>query len=94
MVPEDPWARARREEMIWNAAVAFLAAGGTAWAFFMRRKPQIVRAAGVVWIVAASLWLVIDREKPIGFGFLVGGAVCLVWSGINLWRARGAPAAD
>jgi hypothetical protein len=93
-VPEEPWARARREGMIQNVAVALIAAAGTVWAYLMRKKPRMVRAAGVVWVAAASLWLLLDRENPVGFGFLVGGAVCLVWSGINLWRARQAPATD
>jgi len=35
--------------------------------------------------------MVMELQKPIGFGLLLAGVVCLVWGGINLLKARQAP---
>jgi hypothetical protein len=85
-VPEDPWAR------VWQVRVLVTVlptAAGSVWAYFMRKKPRIVAAVGGVWLAIGSVWILMKR--PVGFGFLLTGVVCLVWGGINLWRARRAP---
>jgi hypothetical protein len=84
-VPEKPWARERWAKAILLAAIAAMVTAGSAWAYSTRKKPRIVAAVGGVWLVIGSVWAL---KKPIGFGFLLVGVVCLVWGGINLWRAR------
>ena len=88
-VPENPWARVRQETMVRWLVIVALAAAGSVWAHFLRRKPRIVAGAGVVWLIIGSAWILMER--PIGSGFLLAGGVCLVWGGINLLRARNAP---
>jgi hypothetical protein len=88
-VPENPWARVRQETIIyWLVIVAFPLAG-SAWAYFLRKKPQIVASAGGVWFIVSVACLL--TEQPVGFGFLLAGGVCLLWGGINLLRTRKAP---
>ncbi|MGB5843129.1 MAG: S41 family peptidase, partial [Anaerolineales bacterium] len=88
-VPESPWTRFLSLRYV--GVVALFLAGGSVWAYFMREKPRIVAPSGVVWIVFGSIWMVMEPQKPIGFGLLLAGVVCLVWGGINLLKARQAP---
>jgi hypothetical protein len=90
--PEDPWARVRREKFKQSLPIAFLVAAGSVWAYLLRKKPQIVVAAGCLWLGVGAGF--VSLKKPVGYGLLLLGAVCLVWGGINLWRARRAPATD
>ena len=83
-VPKDPWARNR-------LVIAIFAAGGSVWAYFFRKKPRIVAVNGSVWLVFGSIWMVMKPEKPVSFGLLLSGAICLVWGAINLLKARQAP---
>ena len=88
-VPESPWTRFLNIRYAGFAAL-FLA-GGSVWAYFMRKKARIVASAGCVWLVFGSIWMVMEPQKPLGFGGLLAGVVCLVWGGINLLKARRAP---
>jgi len=83
-VPEDPWAR---DQLV----IALFTTAGSVWAYFFRKKPRIVAVNGSVWLVFGSIWMVMKPEKPVGFGFLLSGVVCLVWGAINLLKARQAP---
>ena len=85
-VPESPWARVLTLRNL--GVVAFFLAGGAVWAYFVRKKPRIVAQAGAVWLVFGSIWMVMQPKKPIGFGLLLAGVVCMVWGGTNLWFAR------
>jgi hypothetical protein len=83
-VPEDPWARTRRETLALTALIALFGIGGNVWAFFMRSRPRMLIGLGVLWLAIGGVWL--RMGKPIGIGFLLIGASCLVWGGINLAR--------
>ncbi len=85
-VPESPWTRFLN--IRYAGVVALCLAGSSVWAYFMRKKARIVASTGCVWLVFGSIWMVLSPERPIGFGFLLAGVVCLVWGGTNLWLAR------
>jgi len=85
-VPESPWTRFLN--IRYAGVVALFLAGGSVWAYFMRKKARIVASAGCVWLVFGSIWMVMEPQKPLGFGGLLAGVVCLVWGGTNLWLAR------
>jgi hypothetical protein len=85
-VPEDPWARSRREKLLLAAVIALFGIGGSIWAFKMRNRPRMLTGFGVVWSAIGGVW--IAMEKPVGIGFLLIGASCLVWGGIYLLKAR------
>jgi hypothetical protein len=85
-IPESPWTRFLN--IRYAGVVALFLAGGSVWAYFMRKKPRVVTVIGVVWLVFGTIWMVMEPQKPIGFGFLLVGVVCLVWGGTNLWLAR------
>jgi hypothetical protein len=88
-VPESPWTRFLNPRYAGVAAI-FLA-GCLVWAYFVRKKPRIVAPMAVIWLVFGSIWMLMEPQKPVGFGFLLAGVVCLVWGGINLLKARQAP---
>jgi hypothetical protein len=88
-VPESRWTRFLNPR--YAGVVALFSASSLVWAYFMRKKPRVVAMIGVVWLVFGSIWMVMEPQKPIGFGFLLAGVVCLVWGGINLLKARQAP---
>jgi hypothetical protein len=92
-VPEDPWAGARQEKTVLFLFIALMVIAGSVWIFFMRKKPLIVTLIGVAWLAVGGIWW-LWMKKPVGYGFLILGAVGLAWGGINLWRAHRAPAAD
>jgi hypothetical protein len=85
-VPENPWARVRQETGIRWLVIVALPVAASVWAYFLRKKPQIVAGAGGVWLVFSVACLL--TERPVGFGFLLAGAVCLLWGGINRLRAQ------
>ena len=85
-VPEDPWARVRRKQILVGLGIALLSTGGVVWAYWQRRKPRDVAVTGVIWLVIGGIW--VHLEIPPAPGLLIGGAVCLVSGGYNLWRAR------
>ncbi|TET98676.1 MAG: hypothetical protein E3J30_06355 [Anaerolineales bacterium] len=85
-VPESPWTRFLNPRYV--GVVALFSASSLVWAYFMRKKPRIVAVIGVVWLVFGRIWMVMEPQKPIGFGALLAGVVCLVWGGTNLWLAR------
>jgi hypothetical protein len=89
-IPEDPHARDQQALIRSVLVVAIFAAAGVAWAFFVREKPRIVAGVGGVWIVLGGVYTALEKQ-PLGSGFLVVGAICLVWGGINLLRRRQAP---
>ncbi|MFN2245405.1 MAG: S41 family peptidase, partial [Anaerolineae bacterium] len=90
-VPEDPWARVRQERTLLLLVIGLMVMAGSVWAFSMRKKPHLVTIVGAVWLAIGSVWR-LWMEKPVGYGFLLVGAVCLVWGGINLWRTHRSPA--
>ena len=61
-VPESPWTRFLSLRYV--GVVALFLAGGSVWAYFMRKKPRIVASIGVVWLVFGSIWMVMEPEKP------------------------------
>jgi hypothetical protein len=69
--------------------MATLTLAGSVWAYFLRKKPQIVAGVGVLWLIFGGVWMLMER--PAGLGFLLVGGVCLLWGGSNLLRARKAP---
>ena len=85
--PENRWARGWQLSLQTWPVVAGFAAGGLVWAYFMRRKPGLVAAIGGIWILLGSL-MKVKKNQSVGTGFLVAGVICLVWSGINLLKAR------
>jgi len=85
-VPESLWTRFLNPRYV--GIVALFLAGGSVWAYFMRKKPGVVAVIGVVWLAFGRVWMILEPSKPIGFGGLLVGVVCLVWGGINLWLAR------
>ncbi len=85
-IPEDPWARSRRETLVLAALIALYGIGGNIWAYVMRNRPRMLTGFGVVWLAIGGIWLWMG--KPIGIGFLLLGVACLLWGGINLVRAR------
>jgi len=85
-VPEGPWTRFLSLRYV--GIVALFLAGGSVWAYFMRKKPHIVAVMGVVWLVFGSIWMVMKPEKSVSFGLQLVGVVGLVWGGINLLKAR------
>ena len=91
-VPEDHWTMVQQAKTIRFLVIALIVVAGSVWAYFMRKKPLIVAVVGGVWLAIGGTWTL--TKKPIGFGFLLVGIICLVWGGINLWRARRAPAQD
>jgi hypothetical protein len=90
-VPEDPWARVRQERTLLLLVIGLMVMAGSVWAFSMRKKPHLVTIVGAVWLAIGSVWR-LWMVKPVGYGFLLVGAVCLVWGGINLWRTHRSPA--
>ena len=88
-VPESTWTRILNPRNL--LVVAFFSASGLVWAYFVRKKPRTVALTGVVWLVFGRIWMVMEPTKPVGFGLLLAGVVCLVWGGINLLKARQAP---
>jgi len=88
-VPESPWTRFLYPR--YAGVVAIFLAGGSVWAYFMRKKPRVVALIGVIWLTFGSIWVVLEPQKPIGFAGLLAGVVCLVWGGTNLLKARQAP---
>jgi hypothetical protein len=89
-VPEDPWAGSRQEKTVLYLVIAVIVVGGSTWAFFMRKKPYLVIITGAAWLGIGSVWR-LWMKKPVGYGFLLLGAVGLIWGGINLWRAHRSP---
>lgn len=87
-VRERRWDIARWNGLIENMGIVLVTAAGAVWAYLMRKKPRVVWLTGFGWIGAAILLLVMHRENGIGFGFWLGGVVCLVWGGINRQRAK------
>jgi len=87
--PESPWTSFL--SLSYVGIVALFSVSGSVWVYFMRKKPRIVALAGVVWLIFGSIWMVMEPQKPLGFGLLLGGVICLVWGGINLLKARQAP---
>ncbi|MGB2897161.1 MAG: hypothetical protein WBB65_13475, partial [Anaerolineales bacterium] len=85
-VPESPWTRFLNIRYV--GVVAFISVGGSVWAYFMRKKPRIVASAGCVWLVFGRIWMALEPQKPVGFGLLLAGLICLVLGGTNLWLAR------
>jgi hypothetical protein len=85
-VPESPWTRFLNPH--YAGVVALFSVSSSVWAYFMRKKPRIVALIGIVWLVFGRIWMVMEPQKPIGFGALLGGVACLVWGGTNLWLAR------
>lgn len=85
-VPEDPWARLQRERIVLALIIMSLAAAGSIWAYFMRRRPRIVAAAGSVWLAIGAIWL--SQERLIGLGFLLTGAICLLGATSVLFRTH------
>jgi len=85
-VPESLWTRVltRRNFRFF----ALFIAGGAVWAFFVRKKPRFIASAGAVWSIFGSISMALKPQKPIGFGLLLAGVVCLVWGGTSLWLAR------
>jgi hypothetical protein len=88
-VPETPWTRAWQETISRWPLMATLTLAGSVWAYFLRKKPQIVAGVGVLWLIFGGVWMLMER--PAGLGFLLVGGVCLLWGGSNLLRARKAP---
>jgi hypothetical protein len=86
-VPEDPWARVRRERTVLFLVIGLIVVAGSVWAFFMRKKPHLVIITGAAQLAVGSVWR-LWMKKPVGYGFLLVGAVGLVWGGINLWRTH------
>jgi hypothetical protein len=91
-VPEDPRARTRRQNLKRFLPIALLVAAGSTWAYWLRKKPRLVAAAGGLWLVVGTAYLA--RKGPIGFGLLLLGATCLAWAGFNVRRPRPAPETD
>jgi hypothetical protein len=87
--PEKTYIRVRQEFVRQALPISILIVAGSIWAVFMRLRPRLVAAVGVLWLVvgSVSLW----RKKPVGYGLLLLAAICLVWAGIHVWRARRAP---
>jgi drug/metabolite transporter (DMT)-like permease len=85
-VPESPWTRFLNPH--YAGVVALFSVSSSVCAYFMRKKPRIVALIGIVWLVFGRIWMVMEPQKPIGFGALLGGVACLVWAGTNLWLAR------
>jgi hypothetical protein len=88
-VPESPWTRFLSLRYV--GVVALFSVSGSVWVYFMRKKPRSVAGSGVVWLVFGSIWMVMEPQKPLGFGLLMAGVICLVWGGINLLKTRQAP---
>ncbi len=84
--PENPWAREFWENAGLILAVFAITCAGAIWAHFSRRKPCILGIVGGLWVIIGSTWLFMD--KPIGFGFLLVGIICLIRCGSFLWRDR------
>ena len=78
-VPESPWTRFLT--LRYAGVAALFLAGGSVWAYFMRKKPRVVTLIGVIWSTFGSIWMVLEPQKPIGFAGLLTGVVCLVWVG-------------
>jgi len=53
----------------------------------MRKKPFIVAGVGGLWILVGSAMSAMEKQ-PVGLGYLLIGAICLVWGGVNLVKAR------
>jgi CubicO group peptidase (beta-lactamase class C family) len=66
----------------------FLAAGFV-WAYIMRKKPRILVAFGIVWILGGSAWMFMG--SPVGLGVFLMGIINLGWGGIISLKARQAP---
>ena len=85
-IPEGTWAGFKKDTIIsWLVIVAPTVAGAV-WAYFLRKRPRIVAGTGIVWLIISVAW--ISMERPLGFGFLSVGGLCLLWGGINFLRAR------
>jgi hypothetical protein len=88
-VPEDPWTRFWQETISRWLVIAALTVAGSAWAYFLRKKPWIVAGFGALWFIMGGAWMLMER--PVGLGFLLAGGLCLLWGGGNLLRARKVP---
>jgi drug/metabolite transporter superfamily protein YnfA len=93
-IPESEWGRIK-DDLVRSAPVIliFLAASSV-WAYFTRKKPVLVLAIGVIWLVLSGIFFSIRSDKTIGFGFLASGAVCLIWGICSLVAARRTAAAQ
>ena len=85
-VPEGTWAGFKKDTIISWLVIVGPTVAGVVWAYFMRKRPRIVAGTGVVWLIIGVAW--VFMERPLGFGFLLVGGLCLLWGGINLLRAR------
>ncbi len=87
-VPEDAWARVRRERMVHVAIVALVVGAGGAWGYGMRKRPRVVAIVGGIWLGFGIASLVAGKENPMGYAFLVLGPLGVAWGAYLLWRRR------
>jgi hypothetical protein len=87
-IPENPWASSRKKTALFLMVVVAIPVGGSVFAYSNRKKPHLVMAVSVVWLAFGSLWLINERENPVGYGFALTGILCLIWGGYGFWSAR------
>jgi hypothetical protein len=83
--PENPYARDKQKQVRFLLVAAGFAVGGLVWAYLMRKKPYIVAGVGGLWILVGSIMSAMEKQ-PVGLGYLLIGATCLVWGGIRILK--------
>jgi hypothetical protein len=87
-VPESPLRKLFNMGINFWIVVGVFAIGSVIWAYFMRKKPRIVLAVGLIWPMVSWYVIKLRSDKPFGYGLLGAGIICFVWGGINTLNGR------
>ncbi|HEY71124.1 MAG TPA: hypothetical protein G4O08_11130 [Anaerolineae bacterium] len=87
-VPESEWGRIKNTVARSGLVILIFFAGSLVWSYFIRKKPRIILAVGVVWLVLGGAWFLTRSDKTLGISFLGAALTMLIWGICSLWLAR------